>query len=100
MRLDGPLVVQSDRTLLLDIHSPFAEECRSDLIRFSELVKSPEHVHTYAITNLSLWNAASCEVSSEEVLDILEKWSRFEIPQSVIFFIKDAAKRYGALTLT
>ncbi len=100
MNLDGPLVVQSDRTLLLDIHSPSAEECRSDIIRFSELIKSPEHVHTYAITNLSLWNAASCGIDSNEVLDILEKWSRFDLPQSVVFFIKDAAKRYGALTLT
>jgi len=96
---ERPLVVQSDRTLLLDVHSPLCEECRASLIKFAELIKSPEHVHTYALTSLSLWNAASSGVTTEEVISALERWSRFDIPQSVIFFIQDASKRYGALTL-
>ena len=54
---ENPLIVQSDRTLLLDVHAPLAEECRAALIPFAELVRSPEHLHTYQISSLSLWNA-------------------------------------------
>ncbi|MBR1920027.1 MAG: DEAD/DEAH box helicase [Spirochaetales bacterium] len=97
--MDRPLVVQSDRTLLLDVHSPSAEECRAEIIVFTELVKSPEHVHTYQITALSLWNACSSGFSSARAIEVLKRWSRFDIPQSVLFFIEDTASRFGALTL-
>ena len=96
---DKPLVVQSDRTLLLDVHSPSAEDCRGDLIGFAELIKSPEHMHTYQITSLSLWNAAAAGISTEEVIKVLKKWSRYEIPNSVLYFISEMEKRYGALVL-
>lgn len=61
---DTPLIVQSDRTLLLDVHHPLFEECRNDISTFCDLIKSPEHVHTYALTPISLWNAASCSIVS------------------------------------
>lgn len=97
--MDRPLVVQSDRTLLLDIHSSNAEECRADLIVFTELIKSPEHVHTYEITALSLWNACSSGYSAKKAIETLEKWSRFDIPQTVLFFIEDTASRFGSILL-
>ena len=59
MQLDNPLIVQSDRTLLLDVHAPLADKCRNELIPFAELERSPEHLHTYRLTPLSLWNASS-----------------------------------------
>ncbi len=68
---DKPLIVQSDMTLLLDVHSPDAESARNDLIAFAELIKSPEHVHTFAITSISLWNAATVGIGPEEVLERL-----------------------------
>ena len=97
--MDRPLVVQSDRTILLDIHSSNAEECRADLIVFTELIKSPEHVHTYEITALSLWNACSSGYSAKKAIETLEKWSRFDIPQTVLFFIEDTASRFGSILL-
>ena len=63
MNFENPLIVQTDRTLLLDVHAPLAEECRDALIPFAELIKSPEHLHTYQVTPLSLWNAASAGFS-------------------------------------
>ena len=97
---DKPLTVQSDRTLLLDVHSPSADACRGDIIAFADLVKSPEHVHTYRISQLSLWNAISSGITPEEILSRLEKWSKFEIDSRITFFIKDQAERYGDFILT
>ena len=97
---DKPLTVQSDRTLLLDVHSPSADACRGDIIAFADLVKSPEHVHTYRISQLSLWNAISSGLTPEEILSRLEKWSKFEIDSRITFFIKDQAERYGDFILT
>lgn len=94
-----PLIVQSDRTMLLDVHSPAAEECRADIIAFSELVKSPEHIHTYAISSLSLWNAAAAGVDAAQIVASLEKWSRFQIPTLVLHFIRETESRYGALKI-
>lgn len=99
MSKDTPLIVQSDRTLLLDVHHPQAEACRTDLVRFAALVKSPEHVHTYRLDEISLWNAVSlgCQVSwIEERLDV---WSRYPVPESVTFFINDMAGRFGQITM-
>ena len=86
--------------MLLDVHSPSADKCRADIIAFSDLVKSPEHVHTYQISQLSLWNAISSGLTSDEILLRLRRWSRFEIDQRIEFFITDQAERYGDFILT
>lgn len=96
---DLPLIVQSDGSLLLDVHGPLFDEARSDIARFAELVKSPEHMHTYRITPLSLWNAASAGTSSEEVTDLLERWSRYPVPENIAVTIRDIISRYGRLRL-
>ena len=96
---NNPLVVQSDKTLLLDVHSPLAEECRNALIPFAELVKSPEHIHTYSLTPLSLWNAASAGFTSDKAIEVLNKYARFEVPQSVTVWIQEIADRFGKLRL-
>ncbi|MGD1816931.1 MAG: DNA repair helicase XPB [Pleomorphochaeta sp.] len=97
---DTPLIVQSDRTLLLDVHHPQFEACRNDIATFCDLIKSPEHVHTYALTPISLWNAASCKIVSSTVIEKLNQWSKFPLTDSVIFFIEDISSRFGKLILT
>ena len=96
---DKPLIVQSDRTLMLDVHSPSYNDCRDQIIAFSELVKAPEHVHTYNISAISLWNAASAGIGPEEILSRLERWSKFSVPANVSSFIIEQASRYGKLVL-
>ena len=96
---DKPLFVQSDKTLLLDVHSPAAEECRNALIPFAELEKSPEHLHTYRLTPLSLWNAASCGFSTEDAIEVLKKFSRYEVPQVVCAWIEQVGLRFGKLII-
>ena len=98
--IDRPLMVQSDRTMLLDVHSPSFKECRHDIMAFSDLVKSPEHIHTYVLSPITLWNAVSSGLTAEEIISRLRKWSRYEIDQRVIFFIEDTASRYGEFILT
>ncbi len=99
MQFDNPLIVQSDRTILLDVHAPLANECRNDLIPFAELERSPEHLHTYRLTPLSLWNATSAGFSAEDAVNTLQKYSRYEVPQSVIMWIRETAGRFGKLRL-
>ena len=94
---DKPLIVQSDRTMLLDVHSPAADECRDAIVSFSELVKSPEHLHTFAISNITIWNACSAGVSPDFIMESLEKYSRFEVPEVVKYFIEDNCSRFGAI---
>lgn len=94
-----PLIVQSDKTLLLDVHAPGADECRNALIPFAELEKSPEHLHTYKLTPLSLWNAASAGFSSDDAVKVLEKYSRYDVPQIVCSWIRETADRFGKLRL-
>jgi DNA excision repair protein ERCC-3 len=96
---DTPLIVQSDKTLLLDVHHEQFDECRNDISTFCDLIKSPEHVHTYAITPISLWNAASCGIDSEKIIITLNRWSRFPIAPSISFFINDISTRFGKLIL-
>ncbi len=96
---DTPLIVQSDRSLLLDVHHERSEECRSDLIRFCELVKSPEHVHTYTVTALSLYTASALGFTKEYILEHLDYWSRFPIADSVRFYVEDMASRWGKVIL-
>ena len=99
MNYENPLIVQGDRSLLLDVHAPLAEECRNALIPFAELEKSPEHLHTYRLTPLSLWNAASAGFSSDDAIAVLEKFARYDLPQSVTMWIKETASRFGKIKL-
>jgi DNA excision repair protein ERCC-3 len=99
MQFDNPLIIQSDRTLLLDVHAPLANDCRNDLIPFAELEKSPEHLHTYRLTSLSLWNATSAGFTPEDAIKVLEKYARYDVPQSVVFWIQETAGRFGKLKI-
>ena len=99
MNLENPLIVQGDRSLLLDVHAPLAEECRNALIPFAELEKSPEHLHTYRLSPLSLWNAASVGFSADDAVAVLQKYARYDVPQSVCVWIKEIVSRFGKLTL-
>jgi DNA excision repair protein ERCC-3 len=94
-----PLIVQSDGSLLLDVHDPGFEEARAELSLFAELEKSPEHIHTYRMTPLSLWNAASAGVEAERIQQILQAYSRYPIPQNVIENIRETIHRYGKVKL-
>lgn len=99
MNLENPLIVQGDRTLLLDVHAPLAMECRNDLLPFAELERSPEHLHTYRLTPLSLWNATSAGFTAENAIDVLRKYSRYDVPQSIEVWITETASRFGKLRL-
>ncbi len=94
-----PLIVQSDSTLLLDVHNPASEEARADILPFSELEKSPEHIHTYRITPLSLWNAASSGLVASQIIESLKRWSRFPVPENIIFTITETISRFGKIRL-
>ena len=98
-RPDRPLIVQADRSLLLEVDNPTFEECRDRLAAFAELRKSPEHIHTYAVTPLSLWNACAAGVSVDSVLDTLAAFSKYELPQNVLTDVRDLMGRYGKLRL-
>ena len=81
---EGPLIVQSDKTLLLDIDHPLSTECRRAIAPFAELERSPEHIHTYRLTNLGLWNARAAGHDAELVIDTLIKYSRYAVPHSLL----------------
>jgi DNA excision repair protein ERCC-3 len=96
---DKPMIVQSDRSVLLETDGPSFEDARDALAGFAELVKSPEHIHTYRITPLSLWNAAAAGMAAKAIIDSLVRFSRYEVPQNVIADIEDNVARYGRLKL-
>src|SRR5574344_1953792 len=99
MNYENPLIVQGDRTLLLDVHAPLAEECRNELIPFAELERSPEHLHTYRLSPLSLWNAASAGFLAQDAINVLQKYSRYDVPQSISMWISEISSRFGKLRL-
>jgi DNA excision repair protein ERCC-3 len=99
INLENPLIVQSDKTLLLDAHAPLAEDARAAIMPFAELEKSPEHIHTYRISPLSLWNAASAGFTSTDVVAALENYSRYDLPQSIIEGFSTVMNRYGKIRL-
>lgn len=99
-RSENPLIVQSDRSILLETAHPRYEEARDSIARFAELEKSPEHIHTYRISPLSLWNAAAAGLRAEEILASLEALSKYPTPQNVRFDVEDIVGRYGKLRLT
>ena len=96
---DGPLIVQSDKTLLLDIDHPLSDDCRRAIASFAELEKSPEHIHTYRLTPLGLWNARAAGHDAEQVVDILLKYSRFAVPHALLVDVAETMSRYGRLRL-
>ena len=96
---DGPLIVQSDKTLLLDIDHILSDECRRAIAAFAELEKSPEHIHTYRLTPLGLWNARASGHDAEQVIDVLLKYSRYAVPHSLLVDIAETMSRYGRLRL-
>ncbi len=97
---ERPLVVQSDRSILLEVQNPLYETARDALSAFSELEKSPEHMHTYRINPLSLWNAASLGMTAKEATEQLEALSKYPLPPSVRHYIHDYMSRYGRLELS
>ena len=95
----GPLIVQSDKTALLEVNHPQAADARHDLAVFAELERAPEHVHTYRITKLGLWNARAAGHDSSFVLGVLDKYSKFPIPASIRVDIEQTMSRYGRLVI-
>ena len=98
-RSDNPLIVQGDHTILVEVDSPRYIQARERLLSFAELVKSPEHVHTYRITPLSIWNACAAGIDSDQIVETLSEYARYEVPGHVLAEIHDYASRYGRLRL-
>jgi len=96
---DGPLIVQSDKTALLEVNHPQASDARHDLAIFAELERAPEHIHTYRITKLGLWNARAAGHDCDYVLGVLDKYAKFAIPSSVRVDIQETMDRYGKLVI-
>lgn len=96
---ENPLIVQGDRTVLLDVHSPKFGAARDRLARFAELIKSPEHIHTYRITPLSIWNAVAAGASAEEAVETLVSYAKYNVPRHVLTEIGEYAGRYGRLKI-
>jgi len=96
---DGPLIVQSDKTLLLEVDHPSAQQARAAIAPFAELERSPEHVHTYRLTPLGLWNARAAGHDAEQVVDALVRFSRYQVPHALLVDVADTMDRYGRLQL-
>ncbi|MGZ4776049.1 MAG: DNA repair helicase XPB [Oryzihumus sp.] len=96
---DGPLIVQSDKTLLLEVDHPRAEEARRAIAPFAELERAPEHVHTYRLTPLGLWNARAAGHDAEQVVNALITHSRYAVPHALLVDVADTMDRYGRLRL-
>ena len=95
----GPLIVQSDRTLLLEVDHPLADECRHAIAPFAELERAPEHIHTYRLTPLGLWNAMAAGHDAEQVVDVLMRYSRYPVASSLLIDVTDTMSRYGRLRI-
>ena len=98
-QLANPVIIQSDRSILLEVDNPLYTEARDALARFAELEKSPEHIHTYRITPLSLWNAAAAGMSAGDIIQALNRYSKYDLPENVRIDIMDYVSRYGRLKL-
>ncbi|GGQ34255.1 DNA repair helicase XPB [Streptosporangium pseudovulgare] len=96
---DGPLIVQSDKTLLLEVEHERADECRKAIAPFAELERAPEHVHTYRVTPLALWNARAAGHDAEQVIDALIGYSRYPVPHALLVDVAETMARYGRLRL-
>src|ERR1700738_3543983 len=99
MNPNNPLIVQSDRTILLEVDHPLHAEARDALAQFAELEKSPEHIHTYRLSPLSLWNAAAGGMNAQTILDMLSTFSKYPIPNNIMVEIREYINRYGKIKL-
>jgi len=99
VRPENPLIVQSDHSVLVEVDGPRYPDARDALAPFAELVKSPEHIHTYRITPLSIWNASAAGHSAEEMERALTEFAKYPVPQNVLRDIRDYASRYGKVRL-
>src|SRR5579883_3445344 len=99
MNPNNPLIVQSDRTILLEVDHPAHAEARDALAQFAELEKSPEHIHTYRLSPLSLWNAAAGGMDAQTILEQLQHYSKYAIPTSIAVEIREYISRYGRVKL-
>src|SRR4051794_31976437 len=96
---DGPLIIQSDKTVLLEVDADGADEARSALAPFAELERAPEHIHTYRITNLALWNARAAGHDAEQVVDVLVRYAKYAVPHALLVDIADTMDRFGRLRI-
>src|SRR5438445_13901101 len=99
MNVNNPLIVQSDKTILLEVDHSLYAEARDALIQFAELEKSPEHIHTYRLTPLSLWNAAAGGLTAALVVEMLTRFTKYDLPPNVVTDVRDYIGRYGRLKL-
>ncbi|HXL38883.1 MAG TPA: DNA repair helicase XPB [Ktedonobacteraceae bacterium] len=99
MNPSNPLIVQSDRTILLEVDHPLHAEARDAVAQFAELEKSPEHIHTYRLSPLSLWNAAAGGMTAQTIIELLTSYSKYDIPANIIFEIREYIGRYGRIKL-
>src|SRR3954471_24351669 len=95
----NPLIVQGDRTILLEVDNPLHAEARDTIAPFAELEKSPEHIHTYRLTPLSLWNAAAAGLKAEAMIDVLRRFSKFPLPTNLATDLAELVGRYGRVRL-
>src|SRR5438045_9667354 len=95
----NPLIVQSDRSILVEVDNPRYAAARDALAPFAELEKSPEHIHTYRLTPLSLWNAAAAGLTAEAMIDVLRRFSKFPLPGNVPADLAELVGRYGRVRL-
>ena len=96
---NGPLIVQSDKSLLLEVDHELADEARKAIAPFAELERAPEHIHTYRLTPLGLWNARAAGLDAETVVSALMKYSRYPVPHSILVDVAETMSRYGRLQL-
>src|SRR5262249_30891166 len=95
----NPFIVQGDRTILVEVDNPLYAEARDALAPFAELEKSPEHIHTYRLTPLSLWNAAAAGMSAPEMIEVLGRYSKFPLPTNIAAALAEGVSRYGRVRL-
>src|ERR1700731_1595903 len=95
----NPLIVQGDRSILLEVDNPKYSEARDALSPFAELEKSPEHIHTYRLTPLSMWNAAATGMTAAAMVEVLSRYSKFPLPSNLPADIRDVVGRYGRVRL-
>src|SRR5271156_2027457 len=95
----NPLIVQGDRTVLVEVDNPKYSEARDALAPFAELEKSPEHIHTYRLSDLSLWNAAAAGLTAENMIDVLRKYSKFPMPGNLLTESAERVEPYGRVKL-
>src|SRR6266700_573543 len=99
MNPNNPIIVQSDRSILLEVDHPQHAEARDALAQFAELEKSPEHIHTYRLSPLSLWNAAAGGMSAQGILELLTRYSKYPVPNNIAVEIREYIGRYGRIKL-